>query len=336
MTFRQGVIARSDPAFNGRPEAPYVELAQRTVESASVRKSPSTRARPVLDKVLIASDFSKHAGHAMDRVAMLADQRLVSRSSLLHVVRQSPIARIQSVLQRSSMNELEHVSSAQQLAAVADKFRIRTGLTVDEHVEHGSLAKAVHRYASDADLVMLGAPGARPLRDFAIGSTASRVLRGTRKPVLVVRRRADVPYRRVLVAVDFALDAGNALAYAQAIAPEARLNLVHVYRVRHEEQMLSAGVAEDVIHQDRREAQVEAAGKMIELIRSHPPSAAPRVLLVHGYAAAELLEKGRDLMADLIVVTKREECLGNAFLLDSVTQQLLEKSRSDVLVVRAS
>jgi nucleotide-binding universal stress UspA family protein len=255
---------------------------------------------------------------------------------LLHVVRQSPTARIQSVLQRSSMNELEHVSSAQQLAAVADNFRIRTGLTVDEHVEHGSLVKAVHRYASDADLVMLGAPGARPLRDFAIGSTASRVLRGTRKPVLVVRRRADMPYRRVLVAVDFALDAGNAVAYAHAIASEATLNLVHVYRVRQEEKMLSAGVAEDLIYEERREAQVQAAGKMIELIRSHLPSAAPRVFLVHGFAAAELLEKGRDLMADLIVVTKREESLGNAFLLDSVTQQLLEKSRSDVLVVRAS
>src|SRR4029078_6669403 len=111
-------------------------------------------------------------------------------------------------------------------------------------------------------------------------------------------------------------------------ASEATLNLVHVYRVRHEEKMLSAGVAEDVIHEDRREAQVQAAGKILELIRSHPPSAAPRVLLVHGYAAAELLEKGRDLMADLIVVTKREESLGNSLLLDSVTQQLLEKSRS--------
>jgi hypothetical protein len=66
-----------------------------------------------------------------------------------------------------------------------------------------------------------------------------------------------VPYREVPVAANFAIDAGNALAYAQAVAPEAKLNLVHAYRVPYEGKMHYAGVAADLIDEYRTKAQTK-------------------------------------------------------------------------------
>jgi len=134
--------------------------------------------------------------------------------------------------------------------------------------------------------------------------------------------------------VDFATDAGDALAYAQAVAPEAKLNLVHVYRVPYEGQMHYAGVAEHLIHEYRTKAQGEATDQMIELVLSHLPAADIRILLTHGYAAPKLLEKERELGADLVVLTKRADSLARDFLLESVTLQLLQRSQSDLLIVR--
>ncbi|MBI4290114.1 MAG: universal stress protein [Betaproteobacteria bacterium] len=73
---------------------------------------------------------------------------------------------------------------------------------------------------------------------------------------------------------------------------------------------------------------------MIELARSHVPSGDVRLLLVHGYAIPELLQKGYDLAADLVVLTKRGDSLAGDCLLDSVTLQLLHRSWCDVLIVR--
>lgn len=334
MNVREGVIAGLDQDFDERPDAPCIRDLHRSVESA-VRNNPRTGPYVRLDNVLIATDFSKHAGHAVDRAAALADQGVISTTVLLHVVPQSPVASIQRLLRRSSRaKEKAEVGSARRLEAVAAEIRRRTVLTVYERAEEGGVVKAIQRCAPHVDLVLLGAPGARPLRDLALGSTAGRVLRATRKPVLVIRRPADAPYRRVVVAVDFATDAGNALAYAQALAPEAKLNLVHVYRGPHEGKMLYAGVAEGAIREYRARTQAEAAGQMIELALSHLPSADVRMLLTHGYAAPKLLAKERELGADLVVVTKGKDSLARDLLFESVTQQLVEKSHCDVLVVR--
>lgn len=224
--------------------------------------------------------------------------------------------------------------SARKLQAVADEFQRRTGITVDQHVKGGSVVKAIQRYGSETDLVMLGAPGAHPLRDLAIGSTAERVLRRTRKPVLVVRHRAEAAYRRVVVAIDFDVDAGNALAYARAIAPDAEVNLVHVYCVPYEGKMNYAGVSKNVIHHYRGVARTAAANQMIEFARSQVPSGDVRLLLVHGYAIPELLQLEYELAADLVVLTKRGDSLASDFLLDSVTLQFLHRSQCDVLIVR--
>jgi hypothetical protein len=97
-----------------------------------------------LDKVLIATNFSEHAVHGTNRAAARADQGVLSKAVLLHVTRESPIASMQRLLRRNSrVKKKAGVNRARQLEAVADAFRIRTGLMVDGRVENGNLGKAI-------------------------------------------------------------------------------------------------------------------------------------------------------------------------------------------------
>ena len=69
-----------------------------------------------LDTVLIATNFSEHAVHAMNRAAALADQGILSKAVLLHVTRESPIALMQRLLRRNSqVKKKAGVNRARQL-----------------------------------------------------------------------------------------------------------------------------------------------------------------------------------------------------------------------------
>jgi nucleotide-binding universal stress UspA family protein len=69
------------------------------------------------------------------------------------------------------------------------------------------------------------------------------------------------------------------------------------------------------------------------LVLSHLPADEVRLLLAHGHPLPKLLEKTCDVGADLIVVTRSEPSLMRELLVESVTAQVLGRSRCDVLVV---
>ena len=318
------------PAFEMYPSVTRLNSRPRTSYHSGGRTLHAHGAAHTLETILVATDFSPRAAHAVERAVILADELPISKATLLHVVRESPFSAVRRLLVPTTNQE--HI--APRLQRLANDVRRRTGLLVDERVESGDVVRTTQKLASEADLTILGAPCGHPLRDLVLGSTAQRLLRHVRRPLLVVRRPAGESYQRVLVAVDLSTDAANAMAYAQMLAPRAEISLVHAYRAPYEGKMQHAAVAEELIRKYRTEAKVAAASAMVELVASHRLSPNVRALLLHGYAVPTLLEKEREVGADLIVVTKREQSLATDRLLESVTLALLARSRCDVLVVR--
>ena len=295
-------------------------------------KSLVRDAAVTIKTMLVATDFSQKAAHTVERAVMLADDSGISKATLLHVVPRSTVGAVQRLVPVVGGTDEQLKRAQPQLRGLADEIRRRTRLLVEESVEFGNVVKTLQRFASDSDLTIVGAPGGHPLRDFAIGSTVERLLRQTRQSVLVVRRSAAESYRRVLVAVDLSTDAANAIAYTQRVAPQAQINLIHVYRSLYEGKMHY--VADELIAESRMKARAKAASAMLELVLSHLPSHNVRLLLAHGYPVPRLLEKERELGADLVVVTKREQSFATEVLLESVTSQLIARSNCDVLIVR--
>jgi nucleotide-binding universal stress UspA family protein len=237
------------------------------------------------------------------------------------------------MLFRADDANMRRRSALHRVRRLADRFQGRTTLKWEQRVVARKFIPAMRECAAKADLLLLDAPVRPGLRDIAMGTSAERLLRRIQQPVLVVRRRARRGYRHVLVAVDLSTDPQKAIAYAQTLAPFAKVSLLHAYRAQYEGKMRYVGVSEAAIRWHRTEASTSAATRMVDIAVSCLPTNDARLLLAHGYPVTRLLEKAQEVRADLIVVTKRERSLARALLEDSVSLQLVTRSPCDVLVV---
>jgi nucleotide-binding universal stress UspA family protein len=154
-----------------------------------------------------------------------------------------------------------------------------------------------------------------------------------RQPVLVVKRKAEKPYQRVLVATDFSPNSRRGLQYAQIVAPQALIHLVHVFEPLFERKMISGGASDEVIEKHRVEAHVEAELEMVRFIGEAGMDHRKIVRIVeHGHAPGRLPEIARTWTPDLFVVGKHGRTRIEELLLGSVTLHVLAESPCDVLV----
>ncbi|MBI1989748.1 MAG: universal stress protein, partial [Betaproteobacteria bacterium] len=210
------------------------------------------------------------------------------------------------------------------------------GVPAGLQLEPGMAASAIPGYvdAIDADLILLGAHGKGFLQRFLLGSTASRLLRKSKCPVLVVKEPCRTPYRRVLVAVDFSPGSELAVRIAREVAPGADLVLLHVFDVPFEGKLHYAGVSEEVIHKYRIEARERALQRVHGMAKAAELSATDYIALVlHGDATRQIVSQEENYDCDLIVMGKHGTNVTEELLLGSVTKHVLAESRSDVLVV---
>lgn len=203
-------------------------------------------------------------------------------------------------------------------------------------IEEGLATTVVPAYAAttDADLVVVGSRGESVLRRMVIGSTASRLLRKSRCPVLVVKNPCRGPYQRVLLPVDFSPGSALTIRLVRELAPQADLVLLHVFDVPFEGMLQYAGVSEDVIHQYRIEARERALQQMRELAAAQGLAVGDYTPLVeYGDAVALITGHQERLGCDLIAMGKHGTHVTEELLLGSVTKRVLSEGDADVLVV---
>lgn len=287
--------------------------------------------------LLAATDLSSSSLHALDRGFQIAGQT-GARYTVLHALELDALAQLRellggdtSVLSRRIADEMREALTR----IVADASRNR-GVSAALRIEPGTAAAAVHRCADEvaADLILVGAHGMGFLQRFVLGSTASRLLRTSRRPVLVVKEPCRAPYRRVLVAVDFSPASELAIGLAQRSAPAAELLLCHALELPFEGKLHLAGVSEEAIERYRSEARERASRRLREMAQAAGlPAAGYLTRVLRGDASARILSEEENHDCDLIVVGKHGTNVAQELLLGSVTSHVLSQSRSDVLVV---
>lgn len=293
-----------------------------------------------LRTILAASDLSVLARHAVARAALIAAET-GARLSLQHVVNVGAFDALRHLLdsdaaglQDTLLNEVR--GEAQALAAEMER---RYGVTPDVHLMVGKVQAEIsnHADAIDAEILVLGARGAGFVRELLLGSTTERVLRRTRRSLLVVKQMAHETYRRVLLPVDFSPRSVDALHRARAVAPQAELVLLHAFEVPFEGKLRYAGVDEGSLSSLRIQAKREATAKMNELVVvAGVDEARVRRLVLHGEASGLILAQELEQDCDLIVIGKRGLGLLEELLLGSVTKHVLAQSSADVLVIDRS
>jgi len=290
-----------------------------------------------LNHLLAATDFSSSSLHAVDRGFLIAGSTR-ARYTVLHALGLEALAGVREFLSMDSAAVAMRITDEARetlTGIVGDSSRNR-GLSAHVQVEPEMAGWAVPAYAeaNGVDLILLGAHGKGFLQRFLLGSTASRLLRKSPCPVLMVKEACRAPYRRALVAVDFSPASELSIRLAREVAPGADVVLLHVFDVPFEGQLRYAGVGEDAIHRYRIEARERGLRQLHDMARVAGVSGTDcTTRVLHGDATRQILFEEENSDCDLIVIGKHGTHVTEELLLGSVTNRVLAESRSDVLVV---
>lgn len=287
-------------------------------------------------RILAATDLSAPSRHAVDRAYRLAAENH-SQLTLVHAIAPGLFDELQAMLAGDAPSIAEAVSAGarRQLAALNGDPQRTHGVVASCEVLSGAPVSALASHADEiaADLLVLGARGEGFLRQLMLGSTASRLLRKTRHPMLVVKQPPHETYRRVLVAIDFSPAALAALRLVRRLAPTATLVLLHAVELPFEGKMQYASVDEAIIQRYRHQAQQEALRRLRQLAAAEQlPEPETRLLALPGNAARLIVEAEQEEDCDLIVVGKHGVNMIEELLLGSTTKHVLGEAQGDVLV----
>jgi nucleotide-binding universal stress UspA family protein len=286
-----------------------------------------------LKTILAATDLSAPARHAADRAARLAHETGASLT-LLHALAQRPLDDLRQWLGVALEQRLED-EARQELQSLADELGASRQVAVRAECRPGPVLDVLGRGADDvdADLVVLGARGASFLRRLVLGTTAERMLRRTRRPLLIVRAAAHEPYRRALLALDFSPWSAAVLAQARRVAPHARPVLFTAFQVPFEEKLRFAGVDAATVDRYRQQARAQATQQMHALADGAGLKPGQwEACIVEGDASMRLVEQEQVLDCDLVVLGKHGQSAAEDLLLGSVTKHVLTEGQADVLV----
>lgn len=159
-----------------------------TVPVDSKSNRTGKRSQASLRKILIPIDFSKVSGTALPWGASLAVDP-EAEVILLHVVQKFPI---DYLLGRQSQKEIVTPllqEAAAELQRMAERLSERTGLKASATIRYGTPFEEICLAAKQlgVDVITLTTRGNTGLKQLWLGSTAERVVRHARCPVLVVR-----------------------------------------------------------------------------------------------------------------------------------------------------
>lgn len=297
--------------------------------------APHARREP-LRRIIVGTDFSENARHALERVPLLP----VGRQAEVTVVHVLPAAeppdlcgQLAAAVQRRTEEEAALLRA--RLAVTAP------GATVTAVVEHGSpffvLAREGRNH--DADLLVVGRHGAGGIRGLLLGSTAERVVQRSSVPILVADGAPHGAYMRPLAALAAEHEAHRVVASAARLlgAHVRRLDVVHAYTSPFEGWMEVAGVDRAHLVQCRRDAR-RAAREMVQRALGDGPDVdlelAPHVQ--YGDARRIVRRALRRRHNDLLVMGAHTRSGIVHALVGSTAGDLLRLVRCDVLVVPVS
>lgn len=282
--------------------------------------------------ILAPTDLMDSTRPAVDRAFRLAAE-MGAKLTLMHTLRQRTTDELRKLLGKdSSKVEAQlHEQAREALAKLAAEFGQLHGVSASIHLTSGKLLPSIVEQAatSDADLLVLGSNGG----DFLVSSTASRLLRLTTLPVLVVKRPSLEAYRRMLVPLDFSPVATKALDMGNKLAPLAHTTLLHAFESPFDCQLRHAGLGDSLIKQLRSNAKLDAEQQLQAFAARLPGTTETKLLPSKCDAAQTIIDAAQTQHYDLIVMGRHGANVAEEFLLGSVTKRVLAESGSDVLVV---
>lgn len=150
------------------------------------------------NRVLCVTDLTKRSDDAVARAVRMA-RSMKAQVTFLHAVSDAHSGRVI----RMKVNRAHA-----RLLVLADRAMRESPFGADVCVRIGTPLQVIAAVAneSEVDIIVMAAPQRRRV-DYWLGTTAERVIRATRRPVLIVSRPSTGDYERVLLASDLTVSA---------------------------------------------------------------------------------------------------------------------------------
>ena len=283
--------------------------------------------------ILVATDFSPDGNNAVWRAALLARQ-LDADLRLMHVVHSAGLKPLHHWLLRPIDIDLQAAAARATLRQLSAEIAGRHDVTAAVEVRVGDPHEELLRASAQADLLVLGQRGRKPWKSLVLGGTADHMLRTSRTPVLVVKRKADAPYRRVLVPVDLTPHSDAAVQVGASLAPSADIEVFHAIDSAREAVLREADVTQAILREARARDEARVNARMRRSVaRLGLDGRRVNFSLTYGHAVPSTLRVLRAAGADLVVVGPGGASAGIRFLLGSVSHRLLTLADCDTLIV---
>jgi nucleotide-binding universal stress UspA family protein len=231
----------------------------------------------------------------------------------------------------SARRELQRLVTTEHAPGVKVESLVAEGFDV-----HREILEQAARLR--ANLVVMGTHGRSGFERLFLGSTAEKVLRKARIPVMTVPPKAPdamasslAPFKRIVCGVDFSKSSQVALDYAMSLAREnaAALAVVHVIDIHPTYADFAPPAAIDL------HAWIEqATSRLHQMVPDRVRSACSVAELVReGTPHRELLGLAQELAAELIVLGVRGRRAAGLLVFGSTTHHVIREGRCAVLTL---
>lgn len=297
---------------------------------------PSAEGPPGFRSLLVPIDLTPVSDRVVGRISLLPlDDD--ARVTLLHVVPGGLPARDQLKAERDADK------------ALADEARhlrksLPRNVMIEPMLKIGGAAKVIGACATrvNAELIVMGRGAERALREAFPGSTAVRVIRQARIPVLVVRLPARATYRRPALALDLDQAVHEVVRLMLRVLPPPRpqVTVIHAFDAGYQRRVYPS-LSEADADEFKYELQFRATRKLGRLLATAlakanvPPADAPawKTHVRYGSPGIVVERALRKTATDLLVLGTHGYSGAAYLFLGSVAGALLREARCDVLIV---
>lgn len=286
-------------------------------------------------RIIAATDFSETASLALDRAAQLA-ARHGAELLLVHALERG--SWIEDVAGEAASSGHKRAVFEAALAGLEQERARLLAILPAVHIE--MVEQALHRalpdllVANPSELLVMGAHGSGGWQDALMGSTADRVLRQHRLPVLLVRDGSKQSYSRVAIATDFSEVSTVAARFGLALTPGAVHLLLHAHEPPFDATLAFAGVSDSARESYRSESAQRAMTDLDDFAHKLGGTAVHAVpALREGRPSRVLTAFAAEADIDLMVLGVVGRSRLERGLLGSVTRHSASALACDVLVV---
>jgi len=291
-----------------------------------------------ISQILVPTDFSDNAQHAVDYAVDLA-KRCSAKLHLLH----TPVVPTYLLMDLSYspgpeavtriLNDSQEALDA-QAKAIAD-----AGVELFTAIREGTVHEVIRDYAKehDVDLVVVGTHGRTGVSKLMYGSVTERVIKTVHTPILVVPPGGhEKPPTSIVISYDFSGPSKRAAEVARAIHGVfgGSLHLVHSYLDVWGEYTDRGAVVGEAAEK-RREALRLGLQEMLEADSKEIFSMDPQSVQTHlvtGDPAGGILQVAEDVDATLVCAGTTGKSGIERLLIGSVARRLLHESRVPLLL----